>query len=319
MSPDMAFKPAWWLPSPHLQTLWPVFFRNRSLPDLAPERLELDDGDFIDLCWSRNANKPVVLILHGLEGSIQSHYAGALMQTLEQAAYRPVFMHFRGCSGEPNRLARSYHSGDTADLARVADHINGITGTRLHAVIGFSLGGNVLLKWLGQSGHANTLQSAVAVSVPFMLADAASRMAQGFSHMYERHLIKSLKRSYLDKFKRIESPLEVEIGTLNSFWSFDDSVTAPLHGFRDVEHYYGESSCRQYLSGIQVPTRIIHALDDPFMFPETVPGEDELGENVELLLTRHGGHVGFVSGRYPWRAEYWHESKIIEFLRQSEQ
>jgi predicted alpha/beta-fold hydrolase len=236
------------------------------------------------------------------------------MQTLEQAGFRPVFMHFRGCSGEPNRLPRSYHSGDTADLACVVDHINKETGRRVHAVIGFSLGGNVLLKWLGQSGHANPLNFAVAVSVPFRLDDAANRLAHGVSHMYEQHLIKSLKRSYLEKFKRIKSPLDVEIDTLKSFWAFDDRVTAPLHGFRDVNQYYCESSCRQYLSGIQVPTRIIHALDDPFMYPETVPGEDELGENVELLLTRHGGHVGFVSGRHPWQAEYWHERKIIEFL-----
>lgn len=318
MSSAPAFKPAWWLPSPHLQTLWPVFFRKRSLPDLVPERLELDDGDFIDLCWSRHVDKPVVLILHGLEGSLQSHYAGALMQTLEQADYRPVFMHFRGCSGEPNRLPRSYHSGDTADLARVVAHVNDITGKRVHAVIGFSLGGNVLLKWLGQSGHANPLQSAVAVSVPFRLADAANRLAHGFSHVYERHLIKSLRRAYLNKFERIKSPLDVEIGTLKSFWAFDDRVTAPLHGFRNVDDYYSESSCRQYLSGIRVPTRIIHALDDPFMFAETVPGDDELGDHVELLLTRHGGHVGFVSGRYPWQAEYWHERKIIEFLKCSE-
>jgi predicted alpha/beta-fold hydrolase len=194
------------------------------------------------------------------------------------------------------------------------EYINGITDKRVHAVIGFSLGGNVLLKWLGESGYTSPLKCAVAVSVPFRLADAANRLATGFSHMYERHLIKSLKRSYLEKFRRIISPLDVEISTLNSFWAFDDRVTAPLHGFRDVQHYYGESSCRRYLSGIRVPTRIIHALDDPFMFPETVPGEDELGENVELLLTRHGGHVGFVSGRYPWKAEYWHEHRIVEFL-----
>jgi predicted alpha/beta-fold hydrolase len=315
MLTESSFKPAWWLPSPHLQTLWPVMFRRRSAPDLSNQRLELSDGDFVDLCWSRKADRPIVLLLHGLEGSLHSHYAGSLMLALEKAGFRPVLMHFRGCSGEPNRLPRSYHSGDTGDLAQVVDYINQMTNTAVHAAIGFSLGGNVLLKWLGQTGDSNPLQLGVAVSVPFMLADAARRLERGLSHMYEIHLMKSLKRSYTEKFKRIESPLNVEISKLNGFWEFDDRVTAPLHGFSGVDHYYSESSCRQYLAGIKVPTRIIHALDDPFMFPETAPGASEVSASVEILLARNGGHVGFVTGKYPWKPEYWYEKKIIEFLR----
>ena len=312
---DPSFKPAWWLPSPHLQTLWPVMFRKRSAPDLSNQRFELSDGDFVDLCWSRKTNRPVVIVLHGLEGSLHSHYAGSLMLALEKAGFMPVLMHFRGCSGEPNRLPRSYHSGDTGDIAQVVDYINQKSSTSVHAAIGFSLGGNVLLKWLGQTGNSNPLKFGVAVSVPFMLADAAKRLERGLSHLYEIHLMNSLKRSYIEKFKRIESPLDVEIDKLKGFWEFDDKVTAPLHGFGGVDHYYSESSCRQYLAGIKVPTRIIHALDDPFMFPDTVPGEGEVSANVEFLLARNGGHVGFVSGKYPWKAEYWYEQKIIEFLK----
>ena len=312
---DSTFKPAWWLPSPHLQTLWPVMFRKRKAPDLVTERFELSDGDFVDLCWSRKTERPVVLILHGLEGSVHSHYAGSLMLSLERAGFRPVFMHFRGCSGEPNRLPRSYHSGDTGDLVQVIDHINQQSDRPVHAAIGFSLGGNVLLKWLGQTADANPLQYAVAVSVPFQLADAATRLERGLSHMYEIHLMNSLKRSYTTKFERIESPLDVDINKLKGFWDFDDRITAPLHGFNGVAHYYSESSCRQYLSDIEVPTRIIHALDDPFMFPQTVPDNSEMSENVELLLARNGGHVGFVSGNFPWKPEYWYEKRIVEFLR----
>ena len=315
MVTEASFKPAWWLRSPHLQTLWPFMFRRRAALDFQHERLELTDGDFIDLCWGRPGDRPVVLVLHGLEGSIHSHYAGNLMYELEQSGFRPVLMHFRGCSGEPNRLPRSYHSGDTGDLVQVVDYIRRSTGSPVHACIGFSLGGNVLLKWLGQTGAKNPLELAVAVSVPFRLADAANRLGHGLSHMYEIHLMNKLKRSYLDKFRHIDSPLDVEIDKLKNFWEFDDRVTAPLHGFNGVDHYYGESSCRQYLSEIKVPTRIIHALDDPFMFPETVPDENELSEHVDLLITRRGGHVGFVGGRYPWKAEYWHERKIVEFLR----
>jgi predicted alpha/beta-fold hydrolase len=315
---ETPFKPAWWLPSPHLQTLWPVMFRRRTAPDLSHERFELNDGDFVDLCWSRKTDRPVVIVLHGLEGSVHSHYAGSLMCSLENAGFRPVFMHFRGCGEEPNRLPRSYHSGDTQDLAQLVDHINRTSDTSVHAAIGFSLGGNVLLKWLGQTGDSNPLQFGVAVSVPFMLADAANRLQRGLSHMYEIHLMNSLKRSYIEKFRRIESPLDVEISQLKGFWEFDDRVTAPLHGFSGVDHYYSESSCRQYLASIKVPTRIIHALDDPFMFTATVPDENELSEHVELLLARNGGHVGFVSGKYPWKPEYWYERKIIEFLMNNE-
>lgn len=316
MSKKSTFIPAWWLPSPHLQTLWPVMFRRRTVPDLSHERFELNDGDFVDLCWSRKTDRPVVIVLHGLEGSVHSHYAGSLMCSLENAGFRPVFMHFRGCGGEPNRLPRSYHSGDTQDLAQLVGHINRTSESSVHAAIGFSLGGNVLLKWLGQTGDSNPLQFGVAVSVPFILADAANRLQRGLSHMYEIHLMNSLKHSYIEKFKRIESPLDVQISQLKGFWEFDDRVTAPLHGFSGVDHYYTESSCRQYLANIKVPTRIIHALDDPFMFTSTVPDENEISEHVELLLARNGGHVGFVSGKYPWKPEYWYEDRIVEFIKQ---
>jgi predicted alpha/beta-fold hydrolase len=282
--------------------------------DLLPERLELDDGDFIDLVWSQYQDRPVVLILHGLEGSANSHYVPGLIHQLEQHGYCPVLMHFRGCSGVPNRLIRSYHSGDTGDMATVVDYIGNKTGRPVFAAIGFSLGGNALLKWLGQSGSDNPLSRAIAVSVPFVLNDAAKRLEQGLSRLYQRHLLKSLRRSYLDKFEQLQSPLDVDVNSLHSFRAFDDEVTAPLHGFNGVDHYYSESSSRQYLAAIKTKTLIIHAIDDPFMFPETPPTESEISDNVELVLTDKGGHVGFVTGRYPWKAEYWHETVIIDFL-----
>lgn len=308
------FKRAWWLPSAHLQTLWPVLFRQHPALDLLPERFELADGDFIDLAWGRHRERPVVLVLHGLEGSIESHYARGLMKKLEQNGFCPVFMHFRGCSGEPNRLPRSYHSGDTGDMAAVVEHIAAETGKPVFAAVGFSLGGNALLKWLGQTGAANPLKRAVAVSVPFVLADAAKRLEKGVSRIYEQHLIKSLRRAYREKFQHRPSPLNVNVNRLRSFWDYDNEVTAPLHGFDGVEHYYNDSSSRKYLSGIEVPTRIIHAKDDPFMFPATVPGKEELSNKVELLLTDNGGHVGFIVGQYPWKPVYWHEEAIVEFL-----
>jgi len=308
------FKPAWWLRSPHLQTLWPVFFKKRHRLDLKDEQLELADGDFLDLCWSKKSSEKVVLVLHGLEGDINSHYINRILYRLEQAGLRPVLMHFRGCSGRVNRLARAYHSGDTGDLAYVAEHIKDITGNFPYAAIGFSLGGNVLLKWLGETAEHNPLKNAVAVSVPFRLHDAAKRLEIGVSTIYRDHLLASLRKTYIDKFKIIESPLDVDVTQLKSFWDYDDRVTAPLHGFNGAQDYYDQCSSRQYLKDISIPTRIIHSSDDPFMFPATAPDEGELNVNIDYLLTDSGGHVGFVSGAVPLRARYWSDDKIVEFI-----
>jgi len=316
---NVDFKPAWWLRSSHLQTLWPALFKKRHNLDLLTEQVELDDGDFIDLCWSRKtsantSDDKIVLVLHGLEGSLSSHYANGIMFQLELAGYRPVFMYFRGCSGRINRLPRAYHSGETGDLSFIVQHIKNKIGVYPYAAVGFSLGGNVLLKWLGETGDDNPLQRAVAVSVPFRLHDAAKRLQFGLSRIYREHLLASLRKTYDEKFKIIKSPLTVDVSRLKSFWEYDDKVTAPLHGFRGAEDYYDRCSSRQFLSGIRIPTRIIHSHDDPFMFSATVPEEKELSEFIDLLLTERGGHVGFVSRKTAFTLDYWAEKKIIEFI-----
>lgn len=305
-----------WARSPHLQTLFPVMFRNRPQLDLASEQLELADGDFLDLCWSKRGTGPLVLVIHGLEGSIHSHYAAGVMHTLEEHGYRPVFMHFRGCSGRPNRLDRSYHSGDTGDIAAVVKHISEKAGEPVLAAVGFSLGGNALCKWLGESGARNPLEKAVAVSVPYRLADADKRLNTGISRLYREYLLFKLRASYRRKFKNRPSPLTVDVGKLRSFYEFDDKVTAPLHGFESADHYYAVSSCRQYLGKIQTPTLLIHAADDPFMYPDSAPTTVELPANVRLQLLEHGGHVGFICSRYPWHVDYHHEKQIIAFLNE---
>lgn len=309
------FKPAWWLRSPHLQTLWPVLFKKRHKLDLIVEQVELDDGDFIDLCWSKKSAAKTVLVLHGLEGSIESHYINGILYQLEQSGYRPVLMHFRGCSGRVNRLARAYHSGETGDIAYIVEHINNVTGEYPLAAVGYSLGGNVLLKWLGETADANPLTKAVAVSVPFRLHDAAKRLETGVSKIYRDHLLASLRKTYIDKFQTMESPLDVDVASLKSFWDYDDKVTAPLHGFSGAQEYYDKCSSRQFLKDIRVPVRIIHALDDPFMFCETAPDISELNNNIDYLLERGGGHVGFVSGLFPFRPVYWCEDRVLEFIQ----
>jgi len=308
------FRPAWWLSGAHAQTVWPSLFRRRFLPRITWERVELDDGDFIDLAWSGPAGGRIVLFLHGLEGSLQSPYAGGIMRQLNQRGFRVCLMHFRGCSGEPNRLPVSYHSGKTDDPQRILEHIQSSQNRNIYAAVGVSLGGNVLLKWLGEKGPHMPLQKAVAMSVPFQLDAAARRMQQGLSRYYQRHLITHLQESYREKFSRIGSPLDVDVNKLTTFYLFDDQITAVLHGFDGVDDYYRNSSSRQFIPRISVPTLILHARHDPFMFPDTAPSEEELPENVWLEMPEHGGHVGFISGLIPGWADYWGERRIAQWL-----
>lgn len=315
---ESSFKPAWWLPGPHLQTLWPTFCRRR-ITDLTleRERFELPDGDFIDLDWAGKDNTgPIVLILPGLEGSIHSPYAKGMLMTIVKQNWRAVFMHFRGCSGEPNRLPRSYHSGETGDLAILVKTLQTREPQTSLAAIGFSLGGNVLLKWLGETGHDNPLKAAIAISVPFELHKTVNRIQCGFSQVYQWHLLKCLRQRLAIKFAnkpippRLPSSLQFQ--TLKDF---DEQITAPLHGFANAMDYYARSSCRQYLNNIQIETLIIQAQDDPFMTHDIIPYGNELSARVKIELTPAGGHVGFVTGNFPWQANYWLEQRAPIFLQ----
>lgn len=310
------FRPAWWLPGPHAQTLWPVLCRRRPRVPLRRERLELPDGDFLDLDWTRGEQGPIVLVVHGLEGSSDSHYAAGMLAAADRRGWRGVVMHFRSRSGEPNRLARSYCAGDTADIAHVVDRLHQRQPATPLAVVGYSLGGNALLKWLGETADDPPLRAAVAVSVPFLLEDTARRLGKGFSRLYQWHLLGKLKRGYRDKFRhRTDGPVALDqLSVLQNFYAFDDRITAPLHGYASVSDYYTRASCRQFLGRIRVPTLILHALDDPFMSPETAPNAAELSSHIRLELSRNGGHVGFVAGPWPWRANYWLEQRIPAFL-----
>ncbi len=283
--------------------------------DLDRERIELPDGDFIDLDWTRKNGGATVLILHGLEGSYESAYARGLLAALERAGYRAVVINFRGCSGVPNRLDRNYHSGDTADAAYIAALIEQRSGQPPFAAVGYSLGGNVLLKWLGELGAQARLTTAVAVSVPFDLGACATRLDQGFSRLYQWILVRSMKRKFQAKFRARPAPFELEdFNGLKTFWSYDDAVTAPLHGFKDVHDYYASSSSRQYLGRIDVPTLILHAKNDPFVPASAIPTAQELGAKVSVELCNGGGHVGFVSGWLPGRYTYWLEHRIVAHL-----
>jgi hypothetical protein len=295
-----SFHPPFWLRNPHIQTLWPKLFRRRPSLPLRYERLELADGDFIDLAWVVGGSGPVALVLHGLEGNLRSHYALPVMATLLRSGMQPVFMHLRGCSGEPNRLPRTYHSGAIEDLAEVLALLQ--AGNRpVAAAIGFSLGGNLLLRYLGTTGNSSLLTAAVAVSVPFVLADAARRLEQGSSRLYQHYLINRLKRSYQQKFTAMPSPLRVDLDRIRTLWEYDDRITAPLNGFTGADDYYARCSSFGFLTDIVTPTLILHSTDDPFMYPHNVPRPDQVGPGVHLAIQSRGGHVGFIDGPWPWR------------------
>jgi predicted alpha/beta-fold hydrolase len=313
---ELSFKPAWWLPGPHLQTLWPTLCRKKPASLLFKrERFELPDGDFLDLDWVGKEG-PIVLILHGLDGSVQSPYAHGMLTALVLHGWRGLFMHFRGCSGHPNRLMRSYHSGETQDLAYVVAAIRKREPNLPLAAIGFSLGGNVLLKWLGETGTDNPLIAAAAISVPFELNKAVKRFQSGFSQVYQWHLLNCLRKRLTQKFQVKPPEASVpDLSSLKTIWEFDEKVTAPLHGFAGAEEYYLLSSSRQYLNKIRIPTLLVHAQDDPFMTEDLIPDPEELPEQVQLELTPRGGHVGFVTGKFPWRSEYWLEKRVPAFLK----
>jgi len=305
------FRPAPWLKNRHLQTLYPTFFRRRLKLPLKTERIELDDGDFLDLAHLPQSDSPQVLILHGLEGSLKSHYATPLMKVLNDAGFSVTFMHFRGCSGEPNRLSRRYHSGDTGDIHTVLELLqNRIPDQPLYAV-GVSLGANALLKYLGEGNVCTALAGAVAISVPFDLANAAQTLQTGFARVYQKHLLNKLVNATQNKFKIMTPPIDLsDLDKIKTLYEFDDRVTAPLHGFASADDYYQRSSSRQYLKNIEIPTYIIHALDDPFMTLDAVPCEEELADKVMLELSSHGGHVGFVSAT----TRGWLEYRVREIL-----
>jgi len=311
------FKPAWWLRNPHLQTVWATVTRRQTKIETQRERLELPDGDYLDLDWAGTGHGPIVLILHGMGGSIESPYSRGFLRAITENGWRGVLMHFRGCSGEPNRLPRLYHSGETEDIAYVVQTLKNREPDTPLAAIGVSLGGSVLINWLGKHKKDKLLVASVAISVPFELKKAANHINKGLSRFYQWYILRDLRRTIINKFKIMKAPIDFgDIERLNTFWEFDNKITAPLHGFLDVHDYYEKASCRPYLKQIEIPTLILQARDDPFMSPDVIPEPQELSEQVTLEVSETGGHVGFVAGTIPWRPVYWMEQRAIEYLKE---
>ncbi|MCC5825636.1 hydrolase [Alkalimonas sp.] len=318
------FQPAWWLPGGHLQTLAAKYLHPRYQGSLTTEWLPLPDGDELELCWNQTLSAdyqgPLVLLLHGLAGNQHSHYVQGMFAAFQQLDWPVVLMHFRGCGSRPNQLPRAYHSGDTEDLRFVLQQLQQCYPASQLLAVGFSLGGNVLMKYCGEEGDKNPLSAAVAVCAPLALASSAKRINQGFSKLYQRYLLRQLKQSALQKLQRFDDfPIPLSHQTVKrmpSIEAFDDGFTAPLHGFLGAADYYQRASGRQFLPAIRVPSLIIHAADDPFLAPDVVPNQAELPDLVRHETWPSGGHVGFVGGRNPLKPIFWLNERIPLFFQE---
>ena len=313
------FKPAWWLTNAHAQTLVAKFFRHKQKLVTCTETLELPDGDFIDLAWTelpkQNNTKPIVVILHGLEGSKDSHYAKGMLNAIRSRGWIAVLMHFRGCSGKPNRQASSYHSGDIRDISYLTEQLITRYQHCAFSVLGFSVGGNVLTQYLAQVPN-NPYRAAAVICAPLDLASCSFRINQGFSRLYQKYLLRMLKNSTLEKIttKVINNLNKKKLESIKTLYEFDDYVTAPLNGFTNAQHYYQQASGNQVIARIKQPCLFIHAADDPFLNHQCLIPQQKLPKNLTFEVSNNGGHVGFIHGNNPLKPKYWLEQRVPEFL-----
>jgi len=316
------FLQPWWLPGPHAQTLAGKVLRAKQNLGMTAERIDTPDGDFLDLAWMPETDPaaPVVLVLHGLEGHTRRGYVIQMCVALAHRGMRPVALNFRGCSGEMNRTPRSYHSGETEDVALVVELLRGRFPERPVFAVGFSLGGNILLKFLGEQSDqgSHPIHAAVAISVPYDLSAGATALEQGLmARFYTRYFVKSLMRKVHAKGTLLDNLLDLKaLSEKMTIRAFDDVVTGPLHGFAGAEDYYRQCSSKEFVSSIQTPTLLLHSLNDPFLPSSAIPRERIANNHdLTLIISRSGGHVGFVEGAVPWKASFWAEREAAGFLR----
>ncbi|REL28449.1 hydrolase [Thalassotalea euphylliae] len=313
------FKPAWWLRNAHLQTILAKFFRKKQWIALHKSSLETPDDDFIDLAWTalpeRNNTKPIVVVLHGLEGSADSHYAKGMLSAIKARGWIGLLMHFRGCSGRPNRQGRSYHSGDTRDISFLSEWLHNLYPQAPKAAVGFSLGGNVLTRYLAEQQN-HPYRAATVICAPLDLTSCSRHIAKGSSRIYQKYLVDMLKANTLVKVEQQLLPqiCPTKLAKVSELWDFDHMVTAPINGFASAEDYYHKASGKPVMSDIHVPCLFIHAADDPFLDHEQIVPKQTLPEHIQFEISKKGGHVGFISGNNPFKPDYWLEQRAPDYL-----
>lgn len=311
------FRPHPWLRGPHVQTLFPALLRPSPKLALRRERLELPDGDFVDLGWWGEGDGPIAVLLHGMTGGFESKYLRGLAQRLLAHGWRGVVLQLRGSGPEPNRLPRCYHHGDTGDFLHLCRLLRERAPRAPLYAAGWSMGANILLKALGEEGERSPLTAAAAACAPFRLAPCASKLRRGFSRIYTRALLRELRAQLRRKHGPVPVPPGVDLSAANrarDFFAFDDAYTAPLHGFTDARDYYARCECGPFLARIRRPTLIVNSRDDPFMVPDILPSAAELSPEVTLEVAQHGGHVGFVAAGAHGRPRWWLEERLARYF-----
>jgi hypothetical protein len=318
--PEPPYRGPVWLAGGHLQTIWPYLLRRPPVP-VRRERVASPDGDFWDFDWIApthpSAGAPLVVLFHGLEGSSGSHYARALLVALAARGWHGVVPHFRGCSGEPNRMPRAYHSGDHEEAHAILAAIRArVAPETVVYAVGVSVGGSVLLNWLGRMGRdaARVVDAAAAVSTPLDLAAAGVAIGQGLNRIYTLNFLSTLKPKSLALARRFPGLLDAaRIRRTRTMYDFDDAVTAVLHGFAGTPDYWRRASSKPWLAGVAVPTLVLNARNDPFVPAASLPGPGEVSPDVLLDQPDEGGHVGFLSAPFPGDLE-WLPRRLLDFF-----
>ncbi len=307
-----------WLPGGHLQTIYPALCLAKPEVQYRRERWESPDGDFIDVDFvDGKAGLPFVVLFHGLEGSSDSHYARAMMALLQSKGWFGAVPHFRGCSGELNLAPRFYHSGDAQEIDWIIKKLH----TRFRSAnpaaqffaCGVSLGGNALLRWLGEEQHqAQIVDAACAISAPLDLAAGGAALSRGINLIYTHKFLQTLKPKCLEKLRQFPRLFDRDaLLQSKNLYEFDNIVTAPLHGYRDTDDYWDRASARHILGDIRVPTLVLNARNDPFLPARHLPAK--ASSCVQLDYPEHGGHVGFASGKLPGNLR-WLPEKMLHFF-----
>ena len=315
---ESTYKPPFLFANPHLQTVIPTLFRKVNGIQYRRQRIDTPDGDFLDLDWSRIQERVLGIVLHGLEGDSTRGYVMGMVRALNRSGWDALALNFRGCSGEPNRLLRMYHSGDTADLDVVISTVAKDPIYEAIGLIGFSLGGNVILKYLGERGRDinPSIKAAVTLSVPCDLKACSQRLEELRNRLYLKRFLKLLHAKIQHKTHCFPNSISNDDYTsIHTLKEFDDRYTGPIHGFSSADDYYARASSKQFLSSIPIPTLLINAADDPFLSDSCYPKQEaEKNPNLVLEIPRHGGHCGFMSSRL--HGQYWSETRSVSFLEQ---
>jgi uncharacterized protein len=309
-SPPPLFKNA------HIQTIYPPLFRKIRNVKYVRERMFTPDHDFIDLDWSRVGADRVAIVLHGLEGHSRRSYVLGMIRAFNMRNWDAVAFNFRGCSGQPNRLLRSYHCGATEDLHAVVSHVMNNQRYACISLVGFSVGGNLTLMYLGEKRFqvSPLIKSAAAVSVPCDLESSANKLAQRSNIFYMKRFLMMFHDKIREKMRMMPNAIDdANYHSIRTFKDFDERYTAPIHGFSSAKDYWSKCSCRQFLPGIDIPVLLISARDDPFLGKACYPAKEaKTSRHLFFEMPNHGGHVGFVDFRSS--GEYWHEERIAAFI-----